>query len=64
MNFGDVLTVKLEQQFNNCSLISAADEASPSQDVCCFSAPDRMDWSDFIMAVVFLFHPLSSLFIP
>lgn len=64
MDFGDVLTVKLGQQFNNCCFISAADEASPSRDACCVSAPDRMDWSDSILAVVFLFHPLSSLFIP
>lgn len=49
---------------NNSYFSIAAGGAKCSQDMCCFSIPDHMDCSDFILAIVFFFHPLSSFFIP
>lgn len=63
-NYGEVVTLKLEHQFNNCYVSTAVGGAKPSQDMCSFSRPDRRDWSDFVLVIVLIFHPLSSLFIP
>lgn len=62
--FGDVLTLKLEQQFNNRYFNTAVGVAKPDQDIVFMSIPYCIGSSDFIKANVFLFHPLSSLFIP
>lgn len=63
-NFGDVLTLKFEQQFNNRYFNTAVGGAKPGQDTVFVSIPYCIGRSDFIKAIVFLFHPLSSLFIP
>lgn len=60
-NLGDVMTLKLEQQFNNRYFNSSG---KPGQDIVFTSIPYCIGSSDFIKASVFLFHPLSSLFIP